>query len=237
MLISSVPNSAPVVPRPTYALRIIAVGDSLIYGFGDPTGGGWVERLRRHWMAESGSSHALYNLGVRGNRVAQVKTRLKAEFEQRGELNHRVPDLIVLSVGVNDSPRLGRSEGRNLTNFETFTQQIASLLELALQLSPVLFVGMVPVEESRMPFLNCLYYNHDDQYRYKEATKRACSCRQIPYLDLFELWMARGSSWLRGYLGPDGLHPNVRGYQAMLQDISSWEPFSQLSSKGYQSLH
>ena len=228
MLIHPVTSSAPVVPRQTYSLRIIALGDSLIYGFGDPAGGGWVERLRRKWMAESGPGHALYNLGVRGNRVAQVKTRLKAEFEHRGELNNRVPDLIVLSVGVNDSPRLGRSDGRNLTYFETFTQQMANLLELALQLSPVLFVGMVPVDESRMPFLDCLYYNHVDQYRYKEATKQACSCHQIPYLDLFEHWMARGSSWLLPQLGPDGLHPNVRGYQVLLQDVLSWKPFSQL---------
>ncbi len=43
------------------ALRIIAIGDSLIYGYGDSEGGGWVERLRRKWM-ESEQDHVLYNL-------------------------------------------------------------------------------------------------------------------------------------------------------------------------------
>ena len=28
-------------------LRLVALGDSTIYGFGDPEGGGWVERLRQ----------------------------------------------------------------------------------------------------------------------------------------------------------------------------------------------
>ena len=86
---------------------------------------------------------------------------------------------------------------------------------------------MVPVDEAKMPFLDCLYYNHADQDRYHQATKQACSERQIPYLELFDLWMGRGESWRRAQMSPDGLHPNVRGYQALLQDVLSWEPFSQ----------
>ncbi len=211
-----------------HPLRLIALGDSLIYGFGDPVGGGWVERLRRQWMSPDGSGHALYNLGIRGNGVAQVQSRLEQEFRHRGELRNRFPDLIVLSVGVNDSPRLGRPDGRLLTDFEEFQAQLANLLDKGQQLCQVLFVGMVPVDEAKMPFLDCLYYNHIDQYRYKEATKLACKARQIPYLDIFDLWMGRGESWVRSRLGPDGLHPNVEGYEALLQDVLNWEPIYEL---------
>ncbi len=45
-----------------------------------------------------------------------------------------------------------------------------------------------------MPFLDCLYYNHADQYRYKEATRIACAKRRIPYLDIFERWMGRSEN-------------------------------------------
>ena len=214
-------------PSARHPLRIIAVGDSLIYGFGDPEGGGWVERLRSQWMVSQGPGHALYNLGIRGNGVAQVRARLETEFAARGELRNRLPDWLVLSVGVNDSPRVGHRGGRNLTDFEAFTAQLANLLDQAQQFGGVLFVGMVPVDEAKMPFLDCLYYNHADQYRYHQATKQACSERQIPYLELFDLWMGRGESWRRAQMSPDGLHPNVRGYQALLQDVLSWEPFSQ----------
>lgn len=225
----SVPSLASVSQTQQRSLRIIALGDSLIYGFGDPDGGGWVERLRRQWLAPDSAGHALYNLGIRGNTVAQVQGRLEAEFRHRGELRNRFPDLIVLCVGVNDSPRVGRPDGRNLTNFATFQIQIANLLDHAQQLCPILFVGMVPVDESQMPFLDCLYYNHTDQHRYNEATKLACESRQIPYLDLFKLWMGRGENWLQTHFSPDGLHPNVRGYQALLQDVMNWEPFVQLA--------
>ena len=168
--------------KTTQPLKIIAVGDSIIYGFGDPVGGGWIERLRRSWMIPGSLGHALYNLGVRGDGVQQVATRLESEFRLRGELRNRVPDLLILSVGTNDSARLSRSDGRNFTDFNLFCAEIDRLLDQAVQLCPVLFVGMVPVDESKMPFLNCLYYNHADQFRYKEATRLACKARQIPYL-------------------------------------------------------
>ena len=210
-------------------LKIVALGDSLVYGFGDFVGGGWVERLRRQWMSPESSGHVLYNLGIRGDRTIQVSQRLEQEFSCRGELRNRLPDVILLSVGVNDSPCLGRKEGKLFTDFAEFQAQIDHLLELAQSFCPVMFIGMVPIDETKMPFLDCLYYSHLNQYRYKEATKRACQNRQIPYLDIFDLWLARGEDWIKEQLSADGLHPNVQGYKTLLEDILHWQPIAQLS--------
>ncbi|MEA5512185.1 GDSL-type esterase/lipase family protein [Crocosphaera sp. UHCC 0190] len=212
------------------SLRVVALGDSLVYGYGDTAGGGWVERLRRQWMGDD-NGHVLYNLGVRGDRTLQVGERLEGEFRYRGELRNRVPDVIVLSVGVNDSARLRRPDGRLFTDFETFQQQIADLLDNAQQLCPVLFVGMVPVNEAKMPFIDCFYFNHFDQYRFKEATKKACQSRHIPYLDIFDLWLGRGENYLRSRLMDDGLHPNVAGYEALFNDVLAWQPIHQLKAE------
>ena len=209
-------------------LKIIALGDSLIYGFGDFVGGGWVERLRCQWMSPAGAGHVLYNLGVRGDRAHQVSQRLEQEFSRRGELRNRLPDLILLSVGVNDSARLRKADGRSYTDFADFKQEIANLLDLAQSLCPVLFIGMTPVDETKMPFVDCFYYNHFDQYRYKEATLQACQQRDIPYLDIFDLWMSRGEDWARSRLGDDGLHPTVTGYESLFKDVLAWEYLSQL---------
>ena len=211
-------------------LKLVVLGDSIIYGFGDPEGGGWVERLRRQWMLPDSPGHVLYNLGVRGDGVKQVQERVEQEFRSRGELKNRVPDAIILSVGVNDSARLGRPNGRNFTDFDTFEAELANLLDQAQGLCPVLFVGMVPVDEAKMPFLDCFYYTHADQHRYKEATRLACLGRQIPYLDIFEKWKSRGTDWCHNHLSKDGLHPNVAGYQALLQDVLNWESFTQLAT-------
>lgn len=218
-------STANSIPSPVESsLRIVALGDSLIYGFGDPEGGGWVERLRRSWMEPDSPGHALYNLGVRGDRVKQVAQRLESEFRQRGELLRRVPDGIILSVGMNDSARLGRLTGKNFTEFEEFQQDIAELLDRAQRLCNVFFVGMTPVDERRMPFSKCLFYNHADQYRYKEATRFACVERQIPYLDVFEQWMEQSEDWRRSRLSSDGLHPNSLGYATLLENVLEWEP-------------
>lgn len=211
-------------------LRVIALGDSLVYGYGDPVGGGWVEQLRRRWMSPESQGHVLYNLGIRGNSVTQVSQRLEQEFRQRGELRNRFPDLIMLSVGVNDSARLGRPTGKNFTEEQVFQEHLFYLLDQASNLSQVMFVGMIPIDESKMPFMNCLYYNHADQFRYKELTKQACLARNIPYLDLFDLWLARGENWWRSLLCSDGLHPNVEGYQAILADILNWQPIARLDN-------
>ena len=219
-----------VVPNSNQPLKIVALGDSLVYGFGDPDGGGWVERLRRNWMLPESAGHVLYNLGVRGDRVGQVAKRLEVEFRHRGELRNRVPDIIILSVGVNDSARVGRLNGKNYTDFTNFEEQLTSLLQQAQKLCPVLFVGMVPVDEAKMPFLNCLYYNHDDQYRYKQATLIACRKQGIPYLDIFDKWMQQPENWRIQRLSSDGLHPNTQGYQTLLEDVINWEVIARFNS-------
>ncbi len=213
----------------SHPLKLVAFGDSLIYGFGDGVGGGWVERLRRQWMLPESAGHVLYNLGVRGDRTYQVSQRLENEFKHRGELRNRVPDAMILSVGLNDSARVQSATGRSYTDFEHFKTVLDNLLNLSQQLCPVIFVGMVPIDESKMPFQDCLYYSHADQYRYKEATKLACELREIPYLDIFDKWIDRGSDWWRSHLIADGLHPNVAGYQALFEDATSWEPIVSIS--------
>jgi lysophospholipase L1-like esterase len=164
----------------------------------------------------------VYNLGVRGDGVRQLALRLESEFRSRGELRHQAPDLLILSVVVNDSPRLGRLDGRNFLAFDAFRLEMAELLERASRLCPVLFVGSVPVTESAMPFLDCLYYNHADQARYQAATRLECESRHIPYLDVFELWQGRGEAWRRERLSSDGLHPNSLGHETLLADVLAW---------------
>lgn len=225
MTIASSVNST-AVPANIWAhpLKLIAIGDSLVYGYGDAEGGGWVERCRRDWMHAWHPGVIVYNLGIRGDGVSHVLQRFDAEFRSRGELRHRVPDGIILSVGLNDSARLGRPDGRNMTEFGQFQADMETLLNHARQLCPVWMVGMPPVDEQRMPYAGCLYFNQVDQARYKAATRRLCEQMQVPYLDIFDQWLARGEHWWRSRLSEDGIHPNVAGYRSLHETVIQWQP-------------
>ncbi|ESA37640.1 lysophospholipase l1-like esterase [Leptolyngbya sp. Heron Island J] len=207
--------------------KVVIMGDSLIYGYGDTEGGGWVERLRRQWIDPSQPGPIVYNLGVRGDGVQQVATRLEGEFKLRGELRRRVPDILVLSVGLNDCARLGRPTGRPMTDEITFTRELSGLLEQAKQLCPTFFVGMVPVNETSMPYADVLHFSNIDQAHYNQMIRHACEARQIPYLDLYQQWCSQGQAWCHERLCDDGLHPNVLGYRTLVADISGWQPLMQ----------
>jgi len=205
--------------------KVIAIGDSLVYGYGDSEGGGWVERLRLSWMSPDSLGPVFYNLGVRGDGVGQVAQRLHAEFSGRGELRHRKPDVLVLSVGVNDSAQAGRIGGRSVTDIATFEREMNALLAEARSLCPTFFVGMVPVNEAAMPFANILHFTRAQQAHYRDVTQRLCATHDIPYLDVFGEWSAQRDEWTRDRLSSDGLHPNALGYRTLLQSVQNWQPF------------
>lgn len=204
--------------------KVVAIGDSLVYGYGDSEGGGWVERLRRRWLDPEQTGPILYNLGVRGDGVGQVAKRLEREFCDRGELRHRTPDVLILSVGVNDSARTGRPSGRPVTDLDSFEQTLNRLLAQASQLCPVFFVGMVPVNEAAMPHTDILYFSRSEQSRYRELTQGLCQSYQVPYLDLLSEWMQQSENWIGDRLCTDGLHPNALGYRTILSAVQAWQP-------------
>jgi lysophospholipase L1-like esterase len=92
--------------------KLIVLGDSGVYGWGDGEHGGWCERLRRHWMGLPGGP-VLYNLGVRGDGIERLAARLGAEVSSRGELRRQRPQGLLLGIGLNDSARVGRADGRH----------------------------------------------------------------------------------------------------------------------------
>ena len=209
----------PTVATTHHPRKIIALGDSFVYGFGDTEGGGWADRLRRYWMQSGASGDILYNLGVRGDGISQLSQRWEAEYRCRGELRNRLPDGCVISIGANDSARLGHRNGRHFTAGDRFESQLAGLLDGALELGKVWFVGMVPVDEAKMPFAGAFYYSLDDQRRYNALARRLCGEREIPFLDSFERWLDKGDLWRLARLSEDGLHPNSEGYRAVFEDL------------------
>ncbi|WP_102789789.1 arylesterase [Phaeobacter piscinae] len=108
-------------------VRVAALGDSLVQGYGLPQGQGWVPQLQR-WLGEKGAEVRLINAGVSGDTTAGGAARIDWTLADG-------PDALIVALGGNDLLRgLAPSESRaNLTR----------ILEVAkANAVPVLLVGI-----------------------------------------------------------------------------------------------
>ena len=62
--------------------KIVAIGDSLIYGRHDAFVGGWIGRLRS-WLENKNQWSAVYNLGIGGNDTYRLLNRMDGELSVR----------------------------------------------------------------------------------------------------------------------------------------------------------
>jgi lysophospholipase L1-like esterase len=202
------------VPR-----KLVVLGDSGVFGWGDELEGGWCERLRRHWMGLP-DGPVVYNLGVRGDGLERLAARLEAEVGRRGELRRQLPQGILIGIGLNDSARVGRADGRPQLDAEGFLFGLQQLLRSARQLAPVHVIGLTPVDEAAMPYAGVLWYSLADIRRYEALLEEACLEANVPFLPLLEGLLA-DSDWPL-WLSNDGLHLNSEGHRRVFERVRSW---------------
>ncbi|WP_304189613.1 GDSL-type esterase/lipase family protein [Phenylobacterium aquaticum] len=176
-------------------MRLIAFGDSMVAGAGDPDHLGWVGR------ALAGRREVtLYNLGVRRETSSDIAARWRAEAVARMTADE--PMRMVFSFGINDANL--EAGAPRVTAVQTL-KNAQGLLSAAQALCPVLMVGPPPVADAgvcaRVEALG-------------EALMALCGRLKVPFIDVFRplaangLWQAEALAW-------DGAHPGARGYQQM----------------------
>lgn len=83
-------NASPLSCRRTPAPRVVALGDSLVYGYGAQTTGGFVP------LVSAAAGVPIANAGVNGDTTDDVLARLPSVLAQK-------PDIVILLVGGNDA--------------------------------------------------------------------------------------------------------------------------------------
>lgn len=190
-------------------MRLIAFGDSMVAGAGDPDHLGWIGRalLGRR-------SITLYNLGVRRETSADIAARWRAEATPR--FTDEEPMRIVFSFGANDcypvdgKPRVAQAD--SLKNAQ-------AILTGADAHCPVLLVGPPPMADpgvsARLEVLN-------------ENLKVLAARLKVPFIDVFQPLEADGL-WREEAIAWDSAHPGAGGYQRMADLISAhpaWRAFT-----------
>ena len=98
------------------SLRIVAVGDSLMAGFGVALDDGFVPQLQK-WLSEQGADVEIVNAGVSGDTTAGGLARLDWSVESDA-------DGVILSLGANDMLR-GIDPAETRANLEAMLTRLA----------------------------------------------------------------------------------------------------------------
>jgi acyl-CoA thioesterase-1 len=170
--------------------RIVGVGDSLMAGYGLGPGEGFTERLQAK-LREKGIAAEVANAGVSGDTSSGGLSRL----------DWSVPDgtqLVILELGANDMLR-GITPDVTERNLDTM---LARLTERKI---PVLLVGM-----RAAPNLGADYQTTFDAIYPKLAQKYG-----VPLYPFFLDGIAADPQ----YLQADGMHPNPKGVDRMVDGI------------------
>ena len=204
--------------------QLVVLGDSGVLGWGDRLAGGWCERLRLHWMGQP-DAPVVYPLGIRGDGLERVTARWRREWACRGELRRKCPDGVLLSVGLNDTARVGRRDGRQQLTSDAYGFGLSQLLNEIQREAPVLVMGMTPVDEHVMPYANGLWYSTRDIEAMESAAAEACREADIPFLSLHGA-MQDQPEWL-SWMEPDGIHLNSDGHAWISSQVQTWSALLQ----------
>lgn len=196
--------------------KIVAIGASNTFGRVDPKHGGFIGRLKSWHETQNQLEHRIYNLGISGQTSGEVLNRLTAEASIRN------PDLIIVSIGLNDIRRNDSKTNPVQTPLPEFKQHIEKIVTDAQMICDVLFVSINPIDDSRtQPFQIAgrdYYYASDDALAYAATTKAICEQKDIPYLDI-------NKKFLEDYkklLAEDGLHCNEKGHEKIFEELKTF---------------
>ncbi len=202
-----------------YPKKLIIMGDSGVYGWGDLEGGGWSERLRQNWIKRE-NAPIIYSLGVRGDGLEKLAKRYKNEWESRGELRRKVPEGLLLSIGLNDTARIGTKDGRPQLTEEAFKFGLKRLISEIRKEVQVMMIGLTPVNEEAMPFAECLWYSNNSCSIYEKKIEETCLDLNIPFLSIYNK-MKKESSW-KELISSDGIHLNSHGHKWIFNQVKEW---------------
>ncbi|WP_308634343.1 GDSL-type esterase/lipase family protein [Paenibacillus silvisoli] len=205
--------------------RIVALGDSLTRGAGDPDGKGYVGYMVDALKLKAADQEILVqNYGVNDMRTPELAASLEKPAV-RSEL--QAADVIVISTGGNDlfqgGETLGNLDPSNIESIqESYAAQLDGVLKDVRAVNPAaklfligLYNPFIALTESR----TTTKIVRDWNYRTAETAASYSDTVLVPTLDLFQLKV-------QDYLARDQFHPNAKGYRLIGERVASlitWE--------------
>lgn len=197
---------------------VYCFGDSITRGENDPLHGGWVDRLKRLFIArglrEGDEEVCVFNLGIGGETTRSLKSRFLPEFEARAADKGRA--VVVLAYGANDA---AQADGVFLVAPGPFLDNLKECIRAARKKKAVvLLLNVTPVASAaedraspggkvrRGAFIR----------RYNAGLKKLAGKEKVKLIDVYQGFVERGLGTL---FSADGIHPNAEGHE-LIYDLA-----------------
>ena len=189
----------------TETWRVVAIGDSVIYGRHDP-GGGWIGRLRLALESRDKWS-AVFNLGIGGQTSSDIIARFTSE------VTPRTPNTVVIGCGLNDFRGEGQM-GSPIVSVDLFETNLNRILveAHAIGIQRRILAQMNKIDTSSQE-VDGFCYPADRWREYNQAISRLGRKHEAAILhfgDLGDFSIASGSL-------SDRVHPSPRGHSQMAE--------------------
>ncbi len=199
-------------------LKILCFGDSITLGEKDLEQGGWADRLKKHYFAQSVDSQTqkitLYNLGIAGETSDGLVRRFDIELRARNIKNQKL--IVVFAYGAND---IVIHKNKNIVPESYYINNLKHCIESAKTFkADILLLNLLPIAGSIEGTVNQhgkLRFDHDIQ-AYNFTLKKLSHEMNCEYLDLYASFAENNKEQ---YLSSDGVHPNSKGHKLLYQEI------------------
>ncbi|MBP1157633.1 MULTISPECIES: GDSL-type esterase/lipase family protein [unclassified Paenibacillus] len=217
--VSEESSPAPVLENDDGSFRLLALGDSLTRGSGDPEGRGYVGYLLDHLKEKSEQKVIMENYGVDGQTSSQLALLLQ-ERELLAQV--KAADVIVISIGGNDLFRGGETLGHldpvKIQEIEdTYLRELDGILKQLREENAAARIFLIGLYN---PFIELQDTEttskivRDWNYKAAEVAAQHPQTILVPTFDLFQLKV-------QDYLASDLFHPNAAGYRLIGDRVAS----------------
>ncbi|MEK4029532.1 MULTISPECIES: GDSL-type esterase/lipase family protein [Bacillaceae] len=201
------------------SLTHLAIGDSIIAGFGSENEESFVDYFSRRFEEQTGKTVILENEGILGINSTNLNTLV-----QRGTFDDQIKkaDLITINVGGNDIlETLYQGDYKNVVaNFDsmrkTFTDNLKAISERIKKENPSATIVFLEMYNPLNP--DHELYKVADQLLPKWNVKIYEVARHYNHSIVLETTKVLNGHHLQ-YLSSDGVHPNSLGYEALSKQM------------------
>lgn len=202
-------------------LQIVAIGDSLTQGVGDPTGQGGYVGILDNYLNQHQQSAVFENLGKRGSQTSHLIDRIRRP-EIANSINRA--DIIFITIGANDIMQVLKENFMEIT-YEVFASErleyekrLRTIMTSLKEVNPdasIYLIGFYNPFQQYFEHIKELDMIVTDWNNTSKVVAEDYEAVFIPTNDLF-------SNTTENLFASDHFHPNELGYQRMAARILNY---------------